>query len=356
MTGIRTLTPNDLEAASRLMDRAWSTDYGSNGYIRYEMDILTRQFENEKPSVWLGAFSGDELVGVNVSFPRELMVYGRKIRAAIPTYLSVDPDARRRGIASALVKEIVKRNEAEGIELMLPYFDDEGKGKAVYSACFPGIFPIRSAGWLGRLLDPDTFSKGVGYDVPAAGFVKGKLKTDWLGADRGGLPSMIGRAVKNFSPLPEECGGWTETEKEDIDRILEMTEPRFPCERIWKRDELGRELEDPESITAGYCTGGKIQSIMHFKLRTIVARDSVKFAWFDWLYGRRGIQRTLANALVMAKKRGAAFALVPKMGYFSSLPFIRTGFIPYPKHFELWGIGIGGYRPPVLKKIRLDVR
>jgi len=356
MTEIRTLGPDDLAAASRLMDKAWSADYGNKGYIRYEAEILKRQFENEKRSIWLGAFSGDDLVGVNVSFPRELLVCGRKIKAAIPTYLSVDPGSRRKGIASALVKEIVKRNEAEGIELILPYFDDEGKGKAVYSACFPNMFPIRSAAWLGRLLDPDTFSERVGYNVPAAGFVKGKLKMDWLGADKGGLPSMIGRAVKNFSSLPEECEGWTGIGKKDFDRILYMTAPRFPCERVWKRDELMKELEDPDSVTAGYGSGRKIESIMHFKLRTMVARDGVKFAWFDWLYGRRGIQKTLANALIIAKKRGAVFALVPKMGYFSSLPFMRMGFIPYPKHFEMWGIGMGGDRLPVLKKIRLDVR
>ena len=356
MTEIRTLAPDDLEAMSRLMDRAWSADYENNGYIGYEEEILKWQFGNEKGSVWLGAFSGDELSGVNVSFLRELLICGRKIKAAIPTYLSVDPDARRKGIASALVKEIVKRNLPERTELILPYFDDKGKGKAVYSACFPDMFPIRSAGWLGRLLDPDTFSERVGYHVPVAGFTKGKLKMGFPGSEKGGLSSLIGRAVKNFSPLPEKCDGWAGIGKKDIDRILYMTAPRFPCERVWKRDELMRELRDPDSVTAGYRTGEKIESIMHFKLRTLMVRDSVKFAWFDWLYGRRGIQKTLANALVMAKKRGAVFALVPKMGYFSPLPFIRTGFIPYPKRFELWGIGIGGYRAPVVKKIRLDVR
>ena len=353
---MRTLLKEELAGVSKLMDRAWSANYGKDGYFRYEPGILERQFENEEGSIWLGAYVNDELAGVNVSFPRKIKIQGTTTEATIPTYLSVLPEWRRNGIASTLAREIVKRNRRTGIEKILPYFDDEGWGKSVYKKCYPGMFRIRKSSWLGKIIDHDTFSKSVGYDIPARKIVGGKLKMGFLGAEKGGIAALINKGLENLHPITPGYSGDSLIDPTDTNSILELAEPIFPWERVWTPDEFGRELNDPDSITAGYRLHGELCTIVHFKIRTLVTRKPVKVAWFDWIYGRKGIKRALVDALSMAKDKGVVLSLVPKMGYFSTLPFLKAGFIPFPKGYELHCISLHGNPPDPAKKVRLDVR
>ena len=346
----------DLIDASRLIDKAWAADYGVEGYIAYEPEILERQFETEKGSIWLGSYHGDKLIGVNVSFPRKIMIEGNEVDTAIPTYLSVDPAFRRRGIAVALVKGIIERKRNSGKRMILPYFDDEGKGKKVYEKCYPEMRLIRKGGWLGKILDPYKFSEKIGYDMPARKFAGGKIGMGFLGPGNRLFSRFLNRTLNNILPTPENYGKDAKIGPSHIEEVFPLMKPRFSWERVWSRSQLSIEIADPYSITSGYRAGGELNSVMHFKIRKLVSRDSIAFAWFDWLYGRKGIRAMLRDALAMAGEKGAVLALVPKMGYFSSVPFMKAGFVPFPKRFELHSIGLGGYEPPMSRKIRLDVR
>jgi len=353
---IRVLEAKDLADMSRLMGLSWAADYDEKGYVGYEPEILMRQFETEKDSVWLGSYRGGELVGVNVSFPRKIMIEGNEVEAVIPTYLSVDPPFRRKGIATALVKGIVERNRNTGKKLILPYFDDEGKGKKVYERYYPEMRLILKGSWLGKILDPDTFSEKIGYDVPARKLTGGKLGMECLGPGNKLFSSFLNRTLNAISPTPEQYGKEAIIGPSNVEEAFRLTKPRFSWDRAWSRDELSIEIADPHSITSGYRVGGVLKSVMHFKIRKLVSRGSITLAWFDWLYGRKGIRDMLRDALAMAREKGAVLALVPRMGYFSTIPFMKAGFVPFPKRFELHAIGIGGYEPPSVRKIRLDVR
>ena len=341
---------------SQLMDRAWSADYGEDGYFRYEPGILERQFENEEGSVWLGAYSKGKLVGVNVSFPRKINILGTISETAIPTYLSVLPEYRRKNIASILVREIVKRNQRVGIKKILPYFDDEGMGSSVYKKCYPRMFPLHSGSWLGKIIDPDSFSERVGYDIPARKLVGKKMKMGFLSNKKGGITALINRALENVSAIPSSYPNDAVLGPSDVSRILYLSVPCFKWDRIWSHDELRRELGDPDSFTVGRILNGKLLTVMHFKVRTLVTRKSVKVAWFDWLYGEEGIKKNLLTAIAVAKESGVVLSLVPKMGYFSTIPFLKAGFIPFPKRFGLHCICLDETLLAPVKKIRLDVR
>ena len=345
-----------MAAVSQLIDRAWSADYGEEGYFRYETGILERQFENEEGSIWLGVYSKGDLVGVNVSFPRTINIHGTLTETAIPTYLSVHPEYRRKNIASILVREIVTRNQRAGIEKILPYFDDEGRGKTVYKKCYPRMFPLHRGSWLGKIIDPDSFSKRVGYDIPAQKLVKGKMKMEFLGAKKGGITALINKGLKNVSAIPPGYPDEAVLHPADVSSMMDLAETSFPWDRVWSKDELRRELSDPDSITVGHRRHGEICAMIHFKIRTLVTRKPVKVAWFDWLYGRAGIKKVLLMALAMAREKGVVLSLVPKMGYFSTMPFFKAGFIPFPKEFELHCISPDGTQPIPVNKIRLDVR
>ena len=354
---IRELTNGDIPGACELMDRAWSHDYGLSGFIRYEPGVLKDQF-SRPGSIWLGAYSGDELVGVNAALPVNLSVERRVIRGSIPTYLSVDPGVRRKGVAKGLVLETARLAREEGYDILLPYFDDMGTGKRVYEKCFPSMYSVLTGGWLGRILRPGEFSDAVGYDAPAEALTGGRIRAGLLSPGTG-ISAFITRALEALVPVRESERGTRLLTGDDARLVQEMTRSDLvpmSWEMRWNREELAMELDDPPSVSAGAIAGGGLECAVHMKLRTLVSRKPLRFALLDWFYGTRGLRRALGRALAAAVERGAALALVPRMGFVSAAMLASTGFVPYRKSFELCCVPLGEMRPEGVDRVRLVVR
>jgi len=354
---IRKLTDRDIPGACELTDRAWSHDYGLAGYIRYGPEVLKGQ--RARPgSIWLGAYSGDELVGFNAALPVNLSVQRRAIRASIPTYLSVDPGARRKGVAKQLVLETARLARDEGYDIMLPYFDDMGTGKRVYEKCFPSMYSVLTGGWLGRILRPGEFSDAVGYDVPAEALTGGRIRAGLLSPGTG-ISAFITKALEALVPVRGSERGTRLLSGADASLVRQLTRAGsdpISWEMRWNREELAAELDDPLSVTAGADAGGGLACAVHMKLRTLMSRKPLRFALLDWSYGGRGVRRALGRALAAAVERGAALALVPRMGFIGTASLAVAGFVPYRKSFELCCVPLGEMRPEGVDRVRLVVR
>ena len=98
---ISTLAPTDLDAVAGLVGRACDLDDLPAALLRRRL----LDDPDGDPSLLLGAWSGDRLVGVAAG-----VVRGRPAeRIGHVRLLAVEPDARRRGIASALLDELEAR-------------------------------------------------------------------------------------------------------------------------------------------------------------------------------------------------------------------------------------------------------
>ena len=107
---IRTLDLADLNAIERIEQRAYPTPWSRSMFAS----------ELAKPtSICLGAFEGDELVGY--------VVNSRYVDAWHVMNVAVDPDLRRRGVATALLErlfELTRDDERRGYTLEVRVSND----------------------------------------------------------------------------------------------------------------------------------------------------------------------------------------------------------------------------------------
>jgi len=107
---IRSLELTDLGAIERLEQRAYPTPWSRSMFAS----------ELAKPtSICLGAFEGDELVGY--------VINSRYVDAWHVMNVAVDPDVRRRGVASALLErlfELTRGDERRGYTLEVRVSND----------------------------------------------------------------------------------------------------------------------------------------------------------------------------------------------------------------------------------------
>lgn len=142
---IRVLAEADAEAYQALRLRSLREDPDPFGatyeeWLQRPITQVTERLRNATPETYLlGAFEGDTLVGI-IAFTRDTM---RKFRhKGGITSMYVAPEARGRGLARALVQEVIRRaRELDGLEqIALQVVSDNAAARDLYLSCGFEVF------------------------------------------------------------------------------------------------------------------------------------------------------------------------------------------------------------------------
>lgn len=105
MTTARLVCPGDIfEQAARVLARAWPAPA-----IHYSHDYLGWQlrFPGEPGALMAATFDGDRVTGVFGAVPRRMALGGRVQRLHLVSFLGVDPDYQRQGLARELYRVLL---------------------------------------------------------------------------------------------------------------------------------------------------------------------------------------------------------------------------------------------------------
>ena len=121
---IRKLTINDYEEIIKLWSRA-GLPFKPKG--RDSKEAMKRQMK-ENPDFFLGVFGNDKLVGT--------VIISCDARKGWINRLAVDPEYRKRGIATFLIKESEKILRKRGIRIFCALIENYNKAsKALFKKC-----------------------------------------------------------------------------------------------------------------------------------------------------------------------------------------------------------------------------
>lgn len=371
---LRPLKEGDLSDAIALIDKSWSAQFGDEGYLTYSGELLRYQLLELKGSVFIGAFRGKKMVGLNASLPGWFMVNGRLVSGGIPTYLSVDPQEQRAGLGRMLIEAVVETHRERGDSILLPFFEADGPGLPAYRKTFPDMQEMYRGRWMARLLSPDRFWENVGRDMvlrQMTGLGSGKPgsgATTRKGTEPG---DGSGHALKRKSLLekasaplawdpPEKGPDYRPADADDartLRKVLNTTASGLS--RHWNAASVKELLGDPAcTVIVGVDQGtGDIVSALPYNERTLMSKGPMKVAWFDPYAGPKERRLdTIQAALRSAKDSGCATAMWLDMGLVPSTTMLRAGFLPFPRRLVMGAIGLNGFEPRPTDSYQLEVR
>jgi hypothetical protein len=334
----------------------------------------------------IGVYSKkNKLIGFNGVVPANFRWRSKIFKGGISTYLSIDPDFRRKGLARELIIETIKRSIKNQYDILLAYFDFKFTGKKVYKSAIRASVGkkyemklLHKADWYCKILDFEKFKNSIGVDVPMKQMLEGyrlnSLK-ECINDDPNCIFKRIGsKFVETSLKIPELTSeadkAGTRIEKSiveiknmDPDKILVLFNhysSLLEFAQHWSASELKWYLNFKKIRTL--VLNGKNAGALTYFIQTIISKKPFRVAWIDNGYlndlnARE--QLGLVNILLTrAKDEGCAIAVLPRLEYLGKKPFIQSGFLPYPRKFELHGL-IFNYqlsKLSVMKKLYTVIR
>jgi GNAT superfamily N-acetyltransferase len=362
------LSKDNFNNIINLIDRAWKHDYGVDGFLRYDKEYfnwltLSPEFD---PELAIGVYSKKgELVGFNAVVPATYKWRSKRLKGGISTYLSIDPRHRGKGLARELILETVKRSITNKYDILLAYFDFKFIGKKVFESAIreSGIKSLemkfmQKGDWSCKILDFNKFQNSIGLDVAMKQMLE-NYKLDTLKSCIKDDPKCLVKKVSSklletSLKIAEQTSDADKAGKRieksvldarggDVKKLLALYNHHsnsFEFAQHWSEPELKWYLKF-KKIKTLILMGKKTGALTYF-IQTIVSKKPFKVAWID--NGHLGElaareQLGLINMmLARAKKDGCAIAVLPRLGYINKKPFIQSGFLPYPRKFELHGL------------------
>ncbi len=364
------LTPENITAITKLIAKTWKHDYGLEGFLKYDQDYFRwiSKVPGFDPRLMLGAYDNrNKLIGFNGVIPGQFRWGSKVLKGGISTYLAVDPSARRHGIARALMHETFRLIEGD-YDILLAYFEFKQLGKKVYESALlkfgdagPTMKLILKSDWACKILDFDIFQESIGIEIPMRQFLeKFKLSTlsSCIKPDRDCISKRVAKKfIETSLKFPERASAAgdigkrfkaqiTEYQPGNIGAVLELVN-RYPNEFELSRKMSRQELEwylDHKNISTLIFNEKKneYKGFISYLKQTIVSKRPFQVAWVDNgnITDLAPIEQLgLINSMLeRAKAEGCAIAVLPRLGYFNNKPFIKAGFLPYPRKFELHGV------------------
>jgi GNAT superfamily N-acetyltransferase len=357
------LNKNNLNEISILINKAWHKDFGDFGYLTYLPEFLAWSLsspDTDKQLI-LGAYTKDnQLIGFNAVQPGNILLGSTKMKYGISTYLSIDPDYRRKGVARKILQNTLKVMNKKKYDICFSYFDPTITtlgDKPVYDS-IPDIdvTKVYRSKFLSRIVDMDGFVKQVGVVAPIKELLKTekslclKINRECV-TDKDFIRKILVLASDYFDKLTNIVSdSKTTTEyskmenkskaKNEILKLLNQPHNKNELNKSWTAKDLDWYLKhDITKAILHKTKDGKINGIITYVLVYIKYKTDVKFAWIDNFnldaLNSKEKQNLINSALIQAQNDGTIAIILPRNFQYKQKPFLRNGFIPYPRDLEL---------------------
>jgi hypothetical protein len=259
-----------------------------------------------------------------------------------------------------MLQNTLKVMNEQKYDVCFSYFDPSNKilkNKPAFDS-IPSINykKVFRAKFLSRIVDMNSFVKKVGAVAPIKELLKSekslclKINQECV-TDKDFIRKILVLAsdyFDKFTTIVADTKTTTEYSKiknkslarKEILTLLNTRHKKNEMTKSWAAKDLDWYLKSDITRTILHSSeDGKINGIITYIFVHIKYKTDVKFAWIDNfnMDGLRAKEKqNLINAtLIQAQNDGVVSIILPRNFQYDQRPFLRNGFIPYPRNLEL---------------------
>jgi GNAT superfamily N-acetyltransferase len=306
--------------AGQMLTPLWSKEF-------MERDLLA---DGQDRDFLIAAYDGARLVGSHPAKPIPIRLHGKKLPATWASFLSVDPDYRRRGVALKLQAEYVRKHQEREIPVNFGYLylrSARSMGPEFWRRQPGGVRIVAKLGMWVRALDHAAVARFELY------------RTEAWGAR---ALSLVQRTPRE----PSDTTGIRLYRPKDLDdcrALLDRAGEKADLAYLWEPDVTARQLDYPGlSKTLVLDHQGRVGGLVNYTLLDVLGRCPMRVARLDSLafdsLESRDRRRLLAAALCEMAADGAKGAMMLRGSWHGWRELLGAGFLPVPPEFYYVGL------------------
>jgi len=318
----------DYEELQKMAHLSWRDEYGMDSFPNfYRPEFLRFLFERKsKKPFLLAAYRGNEIVSFLANLSQSFNLRGKMCRAVYSCLMVTRKEWLRKGLGNAIIQEALKNNKELNCDFALLTLEPGHRSTHMINKLKESGSPVefvKKNHVIARILDYDRVIRSE------------NLKT-WEKA----VLKLIGAHRK---PQPNPTISLREYRAEDLDACLGLLngyQSRVSLSLVWKREELGQELDHPDvSQTLVFERDGEVKGVINFIYHEHLGYTRERWAWinhvaFPDLTGRE--RKGFVQAfLKYAKDAGCIGAVEWMRNYYTQTSFFRARFFPYFRSVNL---------------------
>jgi len=318
----------DFEALEAMGREAWFEEYGEGSWPDLYQPAMARYLceDIQDPRFLVAAYDGGKLVAFLANLPRTYRLNGQCYRGVVSDMLAVRPGYSGAGVY--VIGESIRRNrDFDGDFALLTLEKNHRCARMLRRQKLPAskFCTLKTMVLLGH-----------GIDFPK--IVESERMSDWM--------ARISRGVGACRPIaaPAVAGVARPYQPEDLPQALALAAGRSDRNRLLRvhnERTLAHQLHTENiSFTIVYERAGALRGFANVILRDVVSpRGSVRWAWLEFLCwddcNTREKRALLAAIRQACEPLGCIGILTWHAGIRASWPFLRAGFIPYPRLVDI---------------------
>ncbi len=295
----------DHDELAAIMRDSWAD--GAGAPYLYTADLLAEWLAYPGAEITAAIYTDEGLVAFAAGLPRQIEVAGAPRRVLISTCLTVAPAQKAAGYGIVVWSELMRRARDAGYDGVVNYCAD---GQAMHKMIEAGC----------RLLD-----------LP---LVKVKSFSYLVGTIAAGPRDSAAAAARRESPGPRRL---VDAAAADADRA--RATPGAQLWRVWSDAEAQWQLS-----RAGAVAAGEDAAVLTGCVTTVADAARSRYLTVDdvlWAAAQDDARRELVRRLMaQAATHGAAYVVLPLLGYADVRPFLAAGLVPSPHtmhaYLTLW--------------------
>jgi len=271
------------------------------------------------------AWDGSKLVGCLLANVYEMQYFGQRVKGTQCSYLTVDPEYRRRGIANLMADQQRKVNEREQIAFELGYLYTGN-----HRSMGPKFWKKRHAA--NQIATTGFWVRNLDHQAVAA----------WT---PDGLERFGAKCLSAFQrpPRPSQSGTIRDFQPTDISSCRELVNEMSQQSQLailWDDENLFRQLQYKDlARTLVWEQGQQVRGFINYCRLEFQARGVIPVGLIDVTSIQRlsvSEQIEMFNhALSEMAREGIKLVMLPRPGPVKVAPLLRSGFVPRFKDFFL---------------------
>ncbi len=324
------------ETAAELSDfvvGVWRRSYeGKMPVPLWSGDFLERELlldGNDRPYV-VAAYDGARLVACHPGRPIEIRLHSEPIGASLGSFLSVDPDYRRQGIARKMQVEFARRHRERGDRVNFGYLyfrSAKSMGKNFWLKQPEGVVPVRRVGHWVRAFDHRAVAQ---WEL-------------WRFERWGSRAlSLLQRPI---TP-PRDTSGIHPYQPEDLPACVELVQQAGQSADIayvWDATNLDRQLHYKDlARTIVLEHDGRVAGLVNYCRFDVLGKTTMATALVDLIaFGtlpRTERKRLLRAAMAQMVEEGLKAAMLLRGSSYAWRTLAGVGFFPIPSEYYYTGV------------------